>query len=460
MNVVLLVVDSLRACSLGRAARGGPRTPWLDRLAEECVLFRRAHATECWTLPTHLSMFTGLLPSEHGGHFQRMDYRGTAPTLAELLAGAGHHTEVITRNSIFDGSLPGVTRGFSVNTPVLADIGRARGLGLLVALTKPRIRRLVRDSGFFHAMQRQNRAFLTTLARMIVPADRQALDTALGRMETLRRANRPYFLFLNLYDVHAPYAPTPTSPLRPFRTLDGWIENLLLPGAAVRLGAHAYLRDGFRFSPRVRRMLRRRYHEAIELMDAKLAAFHDAARAGGLLDDTMLIVVSDHGEAFGDHDLYFHDASVYQTHLHVPLLVQHPGVAPRVVDDVVSTRDLCALVRSVALEATTRGTVLDPQVPAASPVALAEHFFYPHAPRAAARYAQNLAAAVVGTRKLLVRREGTFHYDLERDPDEQRPEPLPVVEFAARCRRDGVSAGAVEGALAHLRRWEATTAAA
>jgi len=399
-------------------------------------------------------MFTGLLPSEHGGHFQRLAYQGARPTLAELLARGGYHTEVVTRNSLFDGTLPGVTRGFAANTQVLADVERARGLGLLVALSKPRIRRLLRDSGFFHAMQRQNRSFIATLARMIVPADQRALETALARMETRRRARQPYFLFLNLYDVHAPYAPTATSPLRPFRTLDGWIENLLLPGAAVRLGGHAYLRDGFQFSPRVRAMLERRYHDAIELMDAKIGGFWTAAKDAGLLDDTMLVVVSDHGEAFGDHGLYFHDASVYQTHLHVPLLVRHPETESRLVDDVVSTRDLFSLMRSVALEGTTRGTLLDEDVPAAAPVALSEHFFYPHARAMAPQYAQNLAAAVVGSRKLIVRREGTFAYDLARDPGEQAPEPLPVSEFAVRCRRDGVSASAVADALAHLRRWD------
>jgi arylsulfatase A-like enzyme len=70
MNVLLLVVDSLRLRSL--FGDGGARTPFLARLGEEAVYFRRGYATECWTLPSHASMFTGLLPSEHGAHFQTM----------------------------------------------------------------------------------------------------------------------------------------------------------------------------------------------------------------------------------------------------------------------------------------------------------------------------------------------------------------------------------------------------
>src|SRR5262249_42664510 len=101
MNVVLLVVDSLRARSLDARQDGRPQTPFLDGLAAESVCFRRAFATECWTLPTHTSIFTGLLPSEHRAHFQHLGYEEDAPTLAERLAAAGYHTEVVTRNSIF-----------------------------------------------------------------------------------------------------------------------------------------------------------------------------------------------------------------------------------------------------------------------------------------------------------------------------------------------------------------------
>ena len=62
--------------------------------------------------PTHLSLFTGLLPSEHGAHFQTMAYARTAPTIAEILGAAGYHTELVTRNFVFDGTIPGLTRGF------------------------------------------------------------------------------------------------------------------------------------------------------------------------------------------------------------------------------------------------------------------------------------------------------------------------------------------------------------
>jgi len=454
VNVVLLVVDSLRACSLRGHGGPGPRTPFLDRLAAETVHFRRAYATECWTLPTHCSMFTGLLPSAHGAHFRTMGYHGESPTIAELLAAAGYHTEVVTRNFVFDGTLPGITRGFGRRTQLLSDAGALNPFALLLALAKPRFRRHLRQTGFFHPLQRQSRQFLATFARAMMPADARSLAYMLERMVELRRRGAPYFFFCNLYDVHAPYPPTPTSILRSFRTAGGCMENLMFPLVMPVLGTHRYLRADFHLSDRGRRILLGRYHRAIELMDAKLEEFHAAAGGAGLLDDTLLIVTSDHGEAFGEHQLYLHDASVYDTHLHVPLWIRYPDQAPAVVDDVVSTRDLFGLIRAVALEGRVAGTILDARYRLAHPVALAEHFHYPHADRMMPRYRQNIAAAIAGSHKIIIRREGMEHYDLERDPDEVAPINAPLAEFAAFCR-NGAANGAVAEAMRHLGSWAA-----
>jgi arylsulfatase A-like enzyme len=461
MNVLLVVVDSLRAMALDDGRAGRPSTPFLDALHRRALSFRRANATECWTLPTHLSMFTGLLPSEHRAHFQSMAYDGAAPTLAEILGRAGFHTEVVTRNSLFDGTVPGATRGFVRNTRPLAELRGAATtpFALVLALAKPRVRRLLARSGFFTAFQRAQRDFVHVLARLGIPADALVLDHALEQMVALRRRRRPYFLFLNLYDVHAPYSPQPTSPLASFRSVRGWGENLSLPWVLPKISSHAYLRSGFSMSARSREMLRRRYHRAIELMDGKLAAFYAEADAAGLLDDTLLVLTSDHGEAFGEHELYLHDGSVWQTHLHVPLWIRHPDLGAGTVDDTVSTRDLFAAIRSVASGEGVSGTLLDPHARAARPVALAEHFHYPGEGLLAA-YAQNIAAAVVGRRKVIVSREGLFAYDLERDRDELAPQETTIADFTASCRRDGVGRVALAEVEAHLRRWELTAAAA
>lgn len=453
LNVVLLVVDSLRARSLAIGATDGAvaRTPFLDALHTRALEFTRAYATECWTLPTHLSMFTGLLPSEHGAHFQSMAYRGRQPTIAELASAAGYHTEVITRNTIFDGTIPGATRGFRANTRVLAELRGINPLSVVLALSKPRFRRQVLTTGFFHPDQRKNVAFIAAFARGTLPADRLALARVLDCMQESRRRGVPYFVFCNLYDVHAPYPPVESSIFWPLLSWRGLREALLVPFVMPKLGGHAYLRRGFRMSAAGRAMLLRRYLDAIALMDDKLAGFYQAARSTGLLDDTLLVITSDHGQGFGEHGLYLHDASVFQTHLHVPLYVHHPsGTAGRVAD-VVSTRDLFDLFRAATTSGATEGTLLDARRRECLPIALAEHFYYPHVPDAQPQYRHNLAAAIIGNDKVVTRHDGVFRYDLARDPDETTPERTTLDEFVATCRRAGARPADVDPALTALR---------
>jgi len=449
LNVALLVVDSLRYQSL--TSREGPSVaPFLNGLSERMLSFSQAYATECWTLPTHVSMFTGLMPSEHQAHFQSMGYYGRAPTVAELLTRGGYHTEVITRNSIFDGSIPGVTRGFRENTRVLSDLKGRNPLALALALSKPRFRRQIQTTGFFHPRQRESRKFLADFSRAVVPADREALTRVLERMSSCRDAGRPYFLFCNLYDVHAPYPPTPQSILRPPWSLQGVIDAVLMPFVLPKLGGHAYLRRGFRMWPISRRMLLQRYRDAIGLMDGKIAEFYGAAKSARLLDDTILIITSDHGEAFGEHGLYLHDASAYNTHVHVPLYVHHPDHGSGVVDDIVSTRDLFGLIRSAQNGGEATATLLDPDWRARHPIALAEHFYYPHIPDALPRYRGNLVAAVARDRKVLARSNEIECFDLASDPEELFPQTMSRTNIMDACRSLGTGTVAATGALDHL----------
>ena len=319
LNVVLLIVDSLRAQS---PTGNQLAIPFFHRLDAETMSFRRAYATECWTLPTHPSMFTGLLPSEHGAHFQTMAYECSAPTIAEtarrggLLHGVGDAELRLRRHDHRgDARLPGASRP-------LAKLSRTNLVGLFLALAKPRVRRHIRRTGFFHPRHTDQRAFVRTFARSLMPADELALARVLEVMAAQQRARRPYFICCNLYDVHAPYPPAADSLLRPWRSVRQAVENLALRSTSPSSASTPTCARAFDVSGWAQQVLRDRYHRAIELMDAKLAAFSAAARSSGLLDDTLLIITSDHGEAFGEHGLYLHDASVYDTHLHVPLWIR------------------------------------------------------------------------------------------------------------------------------------------
>lgn len=437
MDVLFVVVDSLRAhpFSDGRVAP----TPFLDSLERRAVSFSRAYATECWTLPSHASIFTGLMPSDHGAHFQHMAYDRSAPTLADVLSARGYATELATRNFVFDGTIPGINRGFDRRSRILRQ---RRGWDLtpwFLAATKPRFRRHVRNTGFFHPDHQSSRAFLGEFARTLLPADDLLLEYAVERMGANRRVGARSFLFVNLYDVHAPYAPRDDSLLRPWRAPGGIVENVSTPFALSRLGQHRYLRADFALPAFVRSILAERYRAAVARMDAKLAHFFERLVASNLLDDAMVIVTSDHGEGFGEHGLFLHDASVFETHLHVPLWIMVPGRAPGRVEDVVSTRHLYDLVAGVA-SGDTAPSILDAEFRARHPVAFAQHYRYPHLRDVMPQYTFNRFAAVGRTAKLVTCGGRPFLVDLHSDPGEQKATPISWTDGMSAVLDGGASA--------------------
>ncbi|MFH0943847.1 MAG: sulfatase [Planctomycetota bacterium] len=294
-NIILIVLDTERAdhvsCS-GASARA--TTPFLDTLADKGLVFPQARSPSNWTLPAHASIFTGLLPSEHGCHFEHRYLVDEALTVAEFLQGQGY-----------------VTAGFSCNV----NIGRAFNL----------------TQGFDTYEEIWGDAQAT--------AGAQSGDVLETRLAAWLRdpPGRPVFLFLNLMDAHLPY-----------RAATGFEGHFGAPGE----GFPADLLDQPDFLDRVlmgeqqldglfKADLTLLYDNAIRGLDARLQRVHSLLSKAGFLDYSVLIVTSDHGENLGDHGLVDHQASLHETVLRVPLILQGSGIPPgEVIDTPVST---CAL---------------------------------------------------------------------------------------------------------------------
>src|SRR5207245_1085916 len=146
----------------------------------------------------------------------------------------------------------------------------------------------------------------------------------------LQRQSRRFLLFVNYMDAHWPYY----SP-EPYATV--------FPGSAEEYGPDEYLshvlaKDA---SPEYCGVLVARYDSAIAYLDSQLGKFLDALRRRGLYDDALIIITSDHGEAFGERGQLSHGMSVYQNQIRIPLLVKAPGQrTPRVVSTAVSSIDV------------------------------------------------------------------------------------------------------------------------
>lgn len=477
-NVVLIVIDTLRADHLG-VYGGEPDTPNMDALAASGVRFERAYSPVPITGPSHASLFTSLPPRIHGVRNNLQRLPAGHVTLSELLRGAWRRTAAFVS---------------------LGVIRAPSGL----------------DQGFDEYFDEFPRDWWRT-----------ARDTNEQLLPWLERVRAPFFLWAHYSDPHEPYAsPDRTYPPLTVTGQAGWTLETVAdgttvavpltiaagteativvssaPGAAVRPirlrdlgvqgggpdvdyvcaggcdgppdnrpGAAAAIRvrnQGaterdvtFRFAPSESTTtlpeLRRRYAEEVEYVDRQIGDLLTALARGGRRDDTLIVLTADHGEGLGDHGYLGHVGALYQEQLLVPLILSWPGRLPagETVETSVSLLDLLPTVTdllSIRDDAPRLGRSLAPLIERAPgsdvDAPIVAKTFTPQAPG-------ELGAIVAGDLKLIA--DPSFQrvmlYDLARDPRETRngarDQPARVAELAglmtaqfARAPRD-VPAGVV-----------------
>jgi arylsulfatase A-like enzyme len=288
-NVILYLVDTLRADHLGCYGSSRGTSPHLDAFAGESALFEAATAQSSWTRPAVTSIFTGLYPRTHGVQ-QRLQ---KVPLALELLP------ELLRRDGY-------QTAGFVSSAVVTAQFGFGQGFDLLDQREKERI-------------------------EPTRPTSEWVYEQAAGWLSR-RDPRRPFFLFLHVLDPHMPY--TPPEPFR--RRLAAGVD----PGAGSKERVVA-LRDGtMPSSPADRAELAALYDAEIAAQDAAFGRLIRRLRELNLYDRVLLIFVADHGEEFLDHGGWEHGATLYQEQLHVPFLLKHP-------EGLGAGRRIAALVRQV-----------------------------------------------------------------------------------------------------------------
>jgi arylsulfatase A-like enzyme len=320
-NILLIVLDTVRAMDLGLYGYGRPTTPELNAWAARGVIYRRAFSTAPWTLPSHASMFTGRLVHEMSADWM-VPLDDQWPTLAEVLARKGY-----------------ATAGFSANTDyVSGEVGLARGFAHFddYSLTPGLI---LRSSALGRAVGRNQ------LIRRIIGNDKllgrkNAPDIGRAFLNWIeRRQGRPWFAFLNYYDAHRPYQPP-----APYDTM--FASPDVRPDPRFRQDED----PEHPWSARDARNFIAAYDGAIAYLDAELGKLFTELERRGEFQRTLVILTSDHGEEFGEHRLYDHGHSLYLASLHVPLMLWWPGSAPAGlnVHEAVSLRDIPATVATAA----------------------------------------------------------------------------------------------------------------
>ncbi|MBK9925997.1 MAG: sulfatase-like hydrolase/transferase [Anaerolineales bacterium] len=298
-NVLVIVVDTLRADHLSLQGYTRTTDPNLTRLASEGVLFENAYSTSSWTLTSHASLFTGRWPYEHKADGGRT-LDNTYPTIAEALSARGYRT------GAFNGNFETVTKrwGFARGFAHFEDYYQT-----VPQLTVSSVYGRFLEYYVLHKVL--NMEF--KIDRLWAPTINRSALNWIGQ-----DSERPFFVFINYFDVHAPYI----SPDR------GMFSDLKNPGGLVNTDwttADIY-------NPKTPEQIQGEidaYDGGIYYTDQQIQNLLDELKKRGVLENTIVMVTSDHGEMFGEHGLWEHHNSLYKPVIHVPLIIWQPKSIPQ-----------------------------------------------------------------------------------------------------------------------------------
>ncbi len=339
-NILCVVMDTVRAEDFP----GGPRpvapTPFLDRIQHESVLYPRAVAPASWTIPSHASLFTGLYPWDHGVH-NRQDIRLalSLPTTAEILRPAGYRSAALSANFLL-GPESGLSRGFDLVAwgewweGYLRGVRPQRPPHLFrsgdPAPVQPEQARRGRRWQVVRSMApllHRYPGFLDTAGRLLgrligrAPSSDDSghvaswIEPALSEFVKAQTPETPVYAFVNLLEAHEPYFPTREVAPR----FTDWVKY-----ARVRQDRHGWLSKAWDPEPDSMERLRNMYRASVRSLDERIRRLVKVFEEEDRWENTLMILTSDHGQALGEHDLFFHMLQVDEAEVRVPLWVRWP----------------------------------------------------------------------------------------------------------------------------------------
>lgn len=435
-NVLVIVLDCARAKSF--AMNGGDRvarTPEIDRLARRGTVFPSAVAPSNWTIPSHMSMFTGRYPAAHG---RRTFRRGTAPreTMATWLGRRGYDTGLFTEMVHLVGGY-GLEDGYDHRVARhigLSDEQRTTSNWIAShsdALYSPWLRSLIERLPPFvvplNALNHpQEVAFKRDVCGSYVP---EAFD----QWVTGRDAARPFHAFVNLVDAHEPYPIVPNG--HPVGPLARWYARTPRYYLLAVRGLQALVPwDG----------LLNGYLWSIEQADRKIGRMLNALERAGERDRTLVVVTGDHGQSFGEGGNVFHGCGATDSITRVPLVVSAPPEfsLPSRVERWTSLCDIGSWCKSVASGLEPFGENCEAPLPFGGTPEVDRTVFCEGAPasdpnrslrgvRVDASWNHRLLAAYRGSEKYVLDLESSevFHWSMATgDPDLRSPERMEAAE--------------------------------
>ena len=301
-NILLVVLDTLRSESCSVCGYRRPTTPGLDRLAAEGTAYVNAISPAPWTLPAHVSLFTGRYCFQHRVDGRRYRLEADQAVLAEILRSEGYSTAGVSSN-VWISDTFGFQRGFDFFHKawllIQSEIGGAEMFKVGPVARSRRVARLLSVLRTGNPKLMVNAAYAKLMANRRDGGSAAVSSTALRWLKN--RGGSPFFLFLNYMDVHAPYL-APKSYRHTYASASLSTADMRRL-AALSVRGKDYHMGRLTVTPQEFEHLRDLYDEEVLYTDARLAEVIDHLRQTGDLENTLIIVVSDHGENIGDHGL-------------------------------------------------------------------------------------------------------------------------------------------------------------
>lgn len=323
-NIVVLVADSLRWDSVHGG--DGARLPYVSSHATE---FAEARSAGCWTLPATASLFTGLLPHEHGADSQSRGLDPSVPTIAEAARAAGYATRQVTAN-VATTNIFGLHRGFDEVIRIWDEVpAKHKKLHeIVVLLGKPRLRKQIISTDYIRGKLSED---ITAAKVWLQDTVEDVFDDA---RRTLARRDRN-FLFLNLMECHFPYhtddlfSPIGEGPIEKLQEIYGLYHTV---NQTFMAKGHQVIGDAT--IARLKRRQRLSWERLAPHVDAFVKELHER-------QDTLIVFLSDHGDCFGEEGWVYHFSNVTDGGNRVPLYWLAPGqTTGSRVRTPVSTRDV------------------------------------------------------------------------------------------------------------------------
>jgi arylsulfatase A-like enzyme len=318
-NVLWVVWDTVRADHMSLYGYPRQTTPRLDAWAANARVFENAVSPAAYTLPSHASMFTGLLPSEHCTLNGQQRLGDEFDTIAELLGGAGYQTFLYSANPhISAAPSRNFAQGFD-RTEHPWSPGQQREAE---ALVREKLAPEDRSSELPERLEAAARGERSLTGWNIKAAGKLAQKTTLEWLESIDRS-RPYFVFLNYMEAHRPTIP-PRAYRERLMSEDEVGKSYQVDRSWLTMWEYNFgLRD---YSDEELELTRATYDATLLELDDLFADLLEALEERGLLDHTVVILTSDHGEQLGEHHMLDHQRSLYEPLLRVPLVIRHPPI--------------------------------------------------------------------------------------------------------------------------------------